>query len=1367
MSESAESSTRSGPELARRLGALWDAGQRPDVRHYLAGAGAVSRGDLLAVLLVDQQRRWQAGEAVPAEDYLEQFPALRQAPEDAVELIAGEFRLRQDSGEHPAAGEYQRRFPSWAERLRQRLAAAGPPGDSTATRTRPDPGEMPGTLTTAGTPVFLEPPSWPAPPGYELVRELGRGGMGVVYQVHDRQRRRMVALKTMQGIDPAALWRFKQEFRSLAGLAHPNLVTLYELVGEGARWFFTMELVEGVPFLSHVRAGDDRERAGRERLRDAVRQLTVGLHFLHQAGKVHRDVKPGNVLVTGQGRVVLLDFGLAADLDRAQQHRSVHLLGTAAYMAPEQAACLPVSPAGDWYAVGVMLYEALTGELPFDGAPMEILLRKQREEAPPLAPGPGVPEDLAALAAELLRRRPEDRPPGADILRRLGPPTGAAMPLRPASAPTPDVPLVGRRPHLEALAAALDDVRRGEAVTVLIHGQSGAGKSALLQAFLSGLRERGEAVVLAGRCYEQESVPYKALDSLVDALSRHLEGMPRAAAAALLPRDIAALGRVFPVLHRLPVVSEAPRRGPEVSDPQEVRRRGLAALRELLARLGDRCPLVLAIDDLQWGDLDSAALLGDLLRPPDAPLLLLLVCYRSEDAATSPCLRALLQEPERGGSRRELAVQPLGPQERRELAVTLLGPGAAAAEQVEAIAAQSGGYPFFVQELVQHLHAGGLLAERKSEVDLGAVLWERVCGLPEEARRLLEVVAVAGRPVRQSDACVAGGLGGEERTALLTLRAERMLRTAGPAERNEVETYHDRIRETVVAHLEPDVRRGHHRRLAEVLEGAGPSDPELLASHWQGAGEEARAGHYCGLAAVQASEALAFERAATLFRRALVLGRPAGDEARDLRIRMADALANAGRGADAARVYLEAAVDASAAQALELRRRAALQLLSCGHVDAGLGTLKVVLDEVGLRMPRTDNRALWGLVWQRLRLWLRGLRFTPRPEEKVAAEELRRLDACTAAATGLSMVDTIRGAYFQARSLRLALQAGEPHRLVHALAMEAGHQSIGGSRSRRRTAGLLRRAQAIALTAGDPYSIAMVSLTQGIAAALAGDWREAVEGGTRAEKVLRESCTGVAWELGTAYRFTLWPLMFMGEVTAIARRLPVLLREAQERDDLYTVTNLILVVRTFVRLAADEPGRALVELRQVMDRWSPHGYHVQHMNAWHDEVQIELYGGTAAAAWARLKEAWPAVQDSYFLRVQQVRILLVHLRARCALAAAEGPEAKMLLRSAARDARALRRERVPWATALAKLIEAGLACARGESRAAALFGEAGDLLQGVDMCLYAAAARRRQGELMGGTEGKETKDRAESWMAGQGIRNPERMTALLAPGRAL
>ena len=243
-------------------------------------------------------------------------------------------------------------------------------------------------------------------------------------------------------------------------------------------------------------------------------------------------------------------------------------------------------------------------------------------------------------------------------------------------------------------------------------------------------------------------------------------GSSRREADALVPRDAAALAQVFPVLRRVEAVAEAPIRPQVVLEQLELRRRAFAALRELLARIGDRRPLVLAIDDLQWGDMDSALLLSELLRPPDAPVLLLVGSYRSEYAAVSPCLNVLLK-PESDGpharDRRDIAVEPLTLDEGRELALRLIGEDDAAAVALAgAIVRESGGSPYFVYELVEYLKEGGELGEGaalSSLLSLDSVLGRRIAKLPAEAVSLLQVLAVAGQPLRQAIACKAAEVG--------------------------------------------------------------------------------------------------------------------------------------------------------------------------------------------------------------------------------------------------------------------------------------------------------------------------------------------------------------------------------------------------------------------------------------------------------------------------------------------------------------------------------------------------------------------------------------------------------------------------------
>ncbi len=1312
-------------------------------------------------------------------------------------------------------------------------------------------------------------------------RRLGEGGMGVVYEAYDRERDAFVALKTLSRIDASSIYRLKREFRALADLSHPNLVHYHELVSAGDRWFFTMELVDGVEFSTYVagagagaspRSGvalspafgvagftpsgaggspsperivasalaasvgagaashaltvaagagrstsneptqlaierpaappaggaagswrpaampfdpartltwwsrgadqkDPRPHADLGRLRAALRQLVEGIAALHAAGTLHRDVKPSNVMVTRSGRVVLLDFGLASgDKGALDADDARYLIGTPAYMAPEQAMGEPASPASDWYGVGVMVYEALVGTVPFAGNPREVLMAKQVVEPPrPSTLVDGVDPELDALCGELLAKAPAQRPGAPEILRRLGAAGGKTR-----AGASRSLPFIGRGEHLGSLHAAFEATRRGHAVAVMIQGVSGMGKSALTRRFLDELARHHDALVLAGRCYERESVPYKALDTLVDALSRYLMRLPDPDAAALLPPNVRALARLFPVLLEVRAVADAPREQADVPDPQELRRRGFGALRELLSRLAKKRPLVLHIDDLQWGDADSAALLADLLRPPSPPALLLLASFRSEEAAASPILRELCapESPLRAGlDVRDVLVGALAPAHGQELALALLKNKDADAPSLAAeIAREAEGSPFFIAELVRYLEAEA--AEHRATptrgmrlLKLDKVIGARIARLPEDARRLLEIVAVAGRPIAQGVALKAAALGNDAGNVVASLRAEQLLRTRGARHSDEAEAYHDRIREAVVAGLGGEPLRACHQKLGEVLEAAG-ADPEVLAVHFRGAGDVPRARRYAVRAAEKAAQALAFDRAARLYQGALDLCDPGDPGRRPLQRSLGDALADAGRSAEAARVYRDAARGAPADAALELRRLSAEHACRSGHVDEGLAAFREVTAAVGMRMARSPLEALASLLVRRAEVRLRGLRFRERSAAEVPPELLTRLDVCWSVSVGLGMVDPIQGADFQARLMLLALEAGEPFRLSRALAIEACYASTAGEDAAPRTRALIDAAERLARRVNNPHALATVDSARAFEDIFVGRWRAGLANAERAEAMLLERCTGVAYEIATAQIFGLWALFNLGQIPELRRRYPAQLRQAEERGDLFAASSKRTLVGHACYLVEDDVPGAEREVAEAMRGWSQRGFHVQHWYELLARTNIAMYRGDGELAYHHITTRWPEVKRSLLMRIVSIRNDILFLRGRAALAAAIARRRREpLLEAVAEDARGIAKARLANSEGWSRLLLGGVAHQRGRrDEAIAHLGRAAAAFDHSEMSLWGIMARRREGEVRGGAEGEAMIEAADALMMRLEIRRPDRFTDMLAPG---
>ena len=1269
-----------------------------------------------------------------------------------------------------------------------------------------------------------------------VLRRIGEGGMGVVYEAMDLERRSRIALKTLRSFDPDALLRFKREFRALQDVRHDNLVNLGEFFNEGGHWYFSMELVDGPDFLGFVsnhasdpqspeslaptesaptladvrpyrarppRAEPDTDRLSLAprpqpqrierpsldlaRLHSALGQLGRGLFALHDAGLVHRDVKPTNIRVTRRDRLVLLDFGLVSSVLDGLGTSSMEPMGTPVYMAPEQATRGLSGPACDWYSVGVLHFEALTGQLLFEGTAFEILTRKHAEDGPdPRRFYPGAIASLSDLSRDLMRREPSARPPGMEVLRRLDdagrrflPSVSSQPPPQVAtSVQAPAIPLVGRALELAALRAAFDNATFEGPLCVLVEGESGIGKTAIVRAFRRQIAaDDDRPLVLFGRCREREAVPYAGIDEVVDGLSRFLVGLGPTEAAPLLPERIDLLGHVFPVLRRVEAIAEAAHPRPEAVNGRALRRVVFTALRELLSNIGEEHAIVIAIDDLQWADADTLALLEELLRPGEAMPLLLVATTRSpeggeaRDSGPSRPLEAL------GRAVRTIRVGALSNEETVELA-ELLGAQLSSTRANDArprvgsietshIARESRGNPFFVHELVRHaLSAPGTAPRSLLDDALGA----RIAGLDRHVARLLQIVALAAGPIPLAAlARAAGTSAADVEPRIAHLRAACLVRTASGRRPDLVEPYHDRIREVVRARLEPATRRTLHERLAVALETEGHENAENLARHWRGAGDSLRAAAYATRAADEAASALAFDRAARLYRLALSASESEASSVLttprwELWARLGDVLANVGRSAEAAKALRKAALVAPPERALLLRNRAADQLLRAGHIDAGLAEVAGVMQTMGVWFPRTTLAALVFILVQRFLLKLRGLRFAARAANVIPARELTVVDTCLSLTTTHSIVDPLRGAYFQARALWLSLDAGEPSRIAHAVAWETLYVAMSPGNSIADVEATHERALRLAHASGSAEAAVIARAIFAGSLFVLGQSQRCVDIAAEVDRAM-QGTPGASAEQQRVRSAVVGSLACLGDFKELGTRVAAYQRECDELGDRYGAANLRVGLGNMVWLADDRPAAARASVARALLEWPTREYTLVNYYALYALVQADLYEGDGEAAWARITADWPALQRAFLLRPPPVFTSASFLRGRAAVASAvDAARRGPLLRETSQIARRLRRLAPMQAPPMAALLEASVhhLDGRDEDAVSSLL-QATHLFGKLGMAIHAAAADMLRGHLVGGQAGLALRDDSDRIMRERGVTKPVRMAAVFLP----
>ncbi|MBK7864753.1 MAG: protein kinase [Archangiaceae bacterium] len=1233
------------------------------------------------------------------------------------------------------------------------------------------------------------------PPRFEKRRIVGSGGMGTVYEALDLELGVSVAIKELHYQHPQALARLKDEFRALRDVQHSNLVRLGELVEHQGAWFFTMEYVRGVSITRWVRgdSGSPPKRSPEEatltssqahtpqpdatpsqsgtdevptlelpatspgaalplpppaptatgtfdleRLRSILGQLAAGLEALHAVGKVHRDVKPSNALVDERGHLVLCDFGLVSDLDRRVVDPARGTLeGTPSYIAPELARGQSLSPAADWFSVGVVLYQCLTGRRPFWG-PFEQMqaMKLARAYPSPAALVVGVPRALDRLCCELLDPDPSSRADGRSIRAALG------LPAPTEEAHTAETPLfVGRTAAVELLRTAAREALRGPGRLVVVQGESGVGKSALLDHVVRRIgAEHRLLKVLRGRCHERESVPYKAFDPVMDEVARLLLHESEQARRAVLEGVSAELALLFPTLSQLPELPPSADR--RAASGLELRRLAVDGLRTLLRRLAERQALVVLFDDLQWADADSLWVLAELLAEPLPPMLMLATVRAS---ASEPWAPEELHRVSRGVER--LVLGGLDAEESLAMARQLLErlPAGAAVDPMRA-ARDAQGHPLYLRELLLH----GASAQSLDEA-----LAQRVFGLPPQQRELAALVSVAGHPLPHQVLRAAAHLELADYTAAREqLQQGGLVRVSGTRQRDTIEPYHDRVRESVVQRLGAAEKSRLHGALAEALTGAEDVDAEVLAGHWLAAGRADQSRPLYWAAAAEAEASLAGKRAARLYRQCLSLAQ-AGDLAARLQAfeGLARVLAREGRSAEAGRVYEQAAQESTGPQAADFRCRAADCFLRCGHFERGDRMLQELLSSLRIDGPRNrPGMAAWAMTG-RLQLRLRGLDFTPRAAADPPDEKLRhRVDALRAASAGYGLTDTLAAAGYSTRFLISALNLGERERIIDALMTEYVLQ-VGMSGERTERAEEIRR-RAYQAAEGDDALVNHCHAIQCAAEfALGESFPKALGLAETGERYLRANKLFID-QLYNCEFFGAAARWYMGDWAALSVRLPRQLAAAREREDFLTLTNLVggTLSSIFVLREGPAAGRAMLE--EHMSRWPRGRFLVAHFYELLARLQLDFFEGDAQAAWRRLDQAWPQLRASFLLGVPVIGATLYGAKGRAAASLAfhrRGAEQQRWLAEAKKAVRAMERSRAGFAAPMAEQLRAMVHLAEGTTEGAvksAAAAREGFLAR--SMGLYAAASAHLEARASSDAAAAQA---AWSSFAQQGVKN--------------
>ncbi|HXL80090.1 MAG TPA: protein kinase [Pyrinomonadaceae bacterium] len=719
---------------------------------------------------------------------------------------------------------------------------------------------------------------------YRLDSEIGRGGMGIVYRATDLELHREVAVKVLPTATSSteARQRLLREARAAAALNHPHIISVHDIGEANGAPFFVMELVQG-PSLAKARPTE------LSRVVDIACQLCAALEHAHANSIVHRDLKPDNVLLSvssDNGSVKLADLGLALPADGARISRAGVIVGTAAYMAPEQALGQAVDGRTDLYALGVLLYEMTTGRLPFIGDdPLSVVSQHVHASVvPPKVLRPDLPRALEAVILRLLAKDPAQRfSTAAETATALRDSlTAEEITTDEDGAGTVAIldalsrgRLVGRATELTQAIELWHHAREGHGHAVLFSGEPGAGKTRLAREVTIHASVDG-AVVLSGGCYEYEATtPYlpfvEAFRRLVreekdDAVLRAKLGDAAQQIAKLAPEIQTRLGP-FPERAELP--------------PHEERLLFFDAVVKVFVNLAGPKGLLFYADDLHWADRSTLWLLGHLLRQLREERVLILGAYRETELDRAHPLAKSLVDWNRERLVTRIALKRFDAAETSAQLGALLGESVSG-DFTAAVFRETEGNPFFVEEVLKALIEKGSVRResgrwQRCDVDqlvipqsMKEAIGSRLDRVSQEANEVLRAGAVLGKTFTFAELQSASGEQSED--VLLDALDEAVATQLINADRSESFTFtHDKIREVLYEELNPIRRRRLHRQAAEGLERTHTTAHyavEKLAHHYIQAGDYERGLNYAKQAAAEAERVFAFDEAIAAYGRA-------------------------------------------------------------------------------------------------------------------------------------------------------------------------------------------------------------------------------------------------------------------------------------------------------------------------------------------------------------------------------------------------------------------------------------------------------------------------------------------------------------------